>query len=188
MHNIRSSMKLLKRIGIFLLLLVALFLIAGIFVPRTMRFERQITIQRPSQEVFDYVVLLKNQAQYSKWEQIDPNMKKTYWGTDGTVGFVSAWESTNDEAGVGEQEIVRILPGKRIDYALRFKVPMETTNKTHLRVVSKGARETDVYWGFEGDTPYPLNTLAWLFNMEEMVGNDFEYGLQRLKEILEKSE
>lgn len=179
-------MKFLKRVGIFLLLLVAIFLIAGIFAPSNMKMEREITINRSKQAIFDYIVLLKNQENYSKWESIDPNMKKTYSGTDGTVGFVSAWDSKNDEAGVGEQEIVKITPGERIDYELRFKEPMEATNKAHLRLESINENQTKVYWGFEGDTPYPFNTLAWLFNMKEMIGKDFDYGLVHLKEILEK--
>jgi hypothetical protein len=36
---------------------------------------------------------------------MDPDMKKTYRGTDGTVGFVSEWESNKKDVGTGEQEI-----------------------------------------------------------------------------------
>ncbi len=47
-------------------------------------------------------------------------MKTEYRGTDGTVGFVSAWDSPVRDAGKGEQEITKIDDGKRIDYELRF--------------------------------------------------------------------
>jgi hypothetical protein len=40
---------------------------------------------------------------------MDPNMKKTYTGTDAEVGFISAWESTDKNVGVGEQEIKKII-------------------------------------------------------------------------------
>ena len=52
---------------------------------------------------------------------MDPDMKKTYRGTDGTVGFVSAWDSEKDDVGKGEQEIIKITDGERIDYELRFQ-------------------------------------------------------------------
>ncbi len=42
----------------------------------------------------------------------DPLMKKQFKGTDGTVGFLYAWDSQNNEVGKGEQEIERIKDGK----------------------------------------------------------------------------
>ena len=68
-------------------------MIAAIFVKREYSVEREVVINKPKQEVFEYVKLLKNQDNYSKWAMMDPKMKKEYTGTDGTVGFISAWDS-----------------------------------------------------------------------------------------------
>ena len=43
-------------------------------------------VNKPKQQVFDYVKLIKNQEQYSVWVMKDPNIKIVYTGTDGTVG------------------------------------------------------------------------------------------------------
>jgi hypothetical protein len=42
-------------------------------------------------------------------------MKKEYTGADGQPGFISAWASKNSEIGAGQQKIMAIQEGKRID-------------------------------------------------------------------------
>jgi len=86
-------MKIIKRILIGIGCLIALLLIVALFIKNDYSVEREITINKPRQEVFDYVKLLKNQDHYSKWVMTDPGMKKDFTGTDGTVGFVYAWDS-----------------------------------------------------------------------------------------------
>jgi hypothetical protein len=99
-------MKILKRILIILAIIIAIPLIVAIFIKKDYAVEREIVINKPKTDVFDYIKYLKNQDNYSKWNKIDPNMKKAYTGTDGTVGFISAWESKDENVGVGEQEII----------------------------------------------------------------------------------
>ena len=96
-------MKIIKKIVIALAILIAIPLIMALFIKSEYAVEREITISKPKQVVFEYVKFLKNQDNYSKWATMDPNMKKDYRGTDGTVGFVSAWESQADSVGKGEQ-------------------------------------------------------------------------------------
>ena len=115
-------------------------------------------------------------------------MKKSYKGTDGTVGFIAAWESTSDSVGVGEQEIMKLEEGKRVDTQLRFKTPFESKNNAYLITDDLGNNQTRVKWGFTGTMPYPMNLMNLFFNMDEAVGGDFETGLKNLKIVLEKTE
>src|SRR5262245_44520639 len=85
--------------------LIALVLIIALFSKKEYAVERQITIGKSRQKVFDYIRFLKNQEQYSKWVMMDPNVRRDYRGTDGTVGFVAAWDSDIKDVGKGEQEI-----------------------------------------------------------------------------------
>ncbi len=104
-------MKMVKRILIGLLSIIAVALIAALFLNKDYAVEREVEINKPKQQVFDYIKLLKNQDNFSVWAKKDPLMKKTYSGTDGTVGFISAWESDSSDVGVGEQEIKKIAEG-----------------------------------------------------------------------------
>jgi hypothetical protein len=46
-------------------------------------------------------------------------------------------------------------------------------------------RQTLVRWGFEGRFAYPMNAMLLVMDMEKMIGDDFQTGLENLKRILE---
>ena len=177
-------MKIVKKILVVIAVLVAIPLIAALFVPKEYNVERAITINKPSQEVFDYMKHLKNQDQYSKWVRMDPAMKKAFRGTDGTVGFVYAWDG-NDDAGKGEQEIKNIREGERIDVEVRFEKPFAGIAEAPIQTAALSGNQTRVTWGMKGKSTYPLNFMN-LF-MDNMLGKDIQSSLVTLKGILEKS-
>jgi hypothetical protein len=98
-------MKTLKTILVVIGFLISIPLFPAIFVKKQYTLEREITINKPKMEVFDYIKYLKNQDRFSKWATMDPAMIKTCRGTDGTVDFASAWDSKNEDVGVEEQEM-----------------------------------------------------------------------------------
>jgi len=165
--------------------LIVLFLIAALVMPKDYAVEREIVINKPRAEVFEYLKSLKNQDNWSVWMAKDPNVKKSFTGIDGTVGFTSKWEG-NDEVGKGEQEITKISEGNRIDTQLRFIEPFESTNNAYMITESAGENQTKVKWGFAGKMPYPMNGMMPFMGMEKSVGKDFADGLANLKGILEK--
>lgn len=178
----RTFIKILIGLGI----VIAIPLIAALFVKKDYAIERQIIINKPRAEVFQYIKYIKNQDHYSKWNKLDPQMKKTYTGEDGTVGFIAAWESKNENVGVGEQEILKIKDGERIDTKLRFKVPFEAQDDAYMITEDAGNNQTKVKWGFTGKFPYPLNLMRLFMNMDKQIGGDLELGLHNLKQVLEK--
>lgn len=179
-------MKILKKILIAVVAIIIIALIAALFVKKEYAVEREITINIPKQEVFEYIKYVKNQDNFSIWNQKDPNMKRDYKGTDGTVGFIYSWESKNKEVGVGEQEIVKIVEGERMDARLRFKVPFEAEDDAYFTTETVGENQTKVKWGFKGAFPYPFNLMQLFFSMDKEVGKDLEAGLAQLKVVLEK--
>ncbi|HMY84252.1 MAG: SRPBCC family protein [Saprospiraceae bacterium] len=179
-------MKNLKKIFAVIAIIIAIPLVVALFVKKDYVVEREIIINKPKAEVFEYIKFLKNQDNYSKWNMMDPDMKKTYQGTDGTVGFISAWESKKENVGAGEQEIVNMIDGERIDTKLRFKVPFESQNDAYMITEDMSNNQTKVKWGFKGAFPYPFNLMGLFMDMEKAVGGDLEVGLQNLKNLLEK--
>jgi hypothetical protein len=181
-------MKVIKKILIGLAILIAIPLTVALFVKKDYAVKREVVINQPKQQIFDYIKYLKNQENYSKWNSMDPNMKKSYKGTDGQVGFIYRWESDTDSVGVGEQEIKKIIEGERIDFELRFIKPFEATEPAFMITEAINDRQTKVVWGFSGRMDYPANLWLLFFNMEEMIGADLDAGLATLKNIMENNE
>jgi RimJ/RimL family protein N-acetyltransferase len=174
----------MKKVVYAVLGLIALVLIAALIMPKDYAVEREITVDRPIAEVYDYLESLRNQNNWSVWAKRDPNIKMEFKGTDRTVGFTYYWQG-NDEVGKGEQEITKITKGERIDTQLRFLEPFESTSDAYLITESAGENATKVKWGFNGNMPYPMNVMLPFLGIEKSVGKDFSDGLTNLKGILE---
>lgn len=176
-------MRILKILLYSILTLIAILLIAALFIKKDYKIEKEVTINKPRTDVFDYLKYLKNQDQFSYWATLDSNLQKTYTGTDGTVGFIYAWKG-NKDVGQGEQEIAGIKEGEKIDYKIRFKKPMENEMNSYISTEDAGPNATKVKWAMYGTSSYPWNIMNPF--MDKLMGGDVQYGLNKLKTVLEK--
>ena len=178
-------MKALKYIFGVVIGIIVLVLVIAALSPKDYAVEREITINKPLPEVFNYIKYLKNQDNYSLDAHMDPYMKNTFRGTDGEVGFVSAWESENEDVGKGEQEIMSIDEGNKINFELRFMEPFEATDNAYMITEAVAPTITKVKWGFYGSMDYPMNLMLLFMDMEGILGADLKEGLENLKKELE---
>jgi len=179
-------MNILLTIVLIIVALVALLLIVALFSKKSYTVTREIIIRRPKQTVFNYIRFIKNQDNYNKWSMADPGAIKTYTGTDGNAGFIYAWDSKVKNVGKGEQEIISITDGERIDLELRFVRPFEGVAFGHINTTALAEDQTKVTWSFSSSMKYPMNIMLLLMNLEGMLGRDLEVSLSNLKNILEQ--
>lgn len=179
-------MKILKYLLFLVLFVVGVALLSALFIPKTYEVRKQVYIDLPADSVFSYVSQLRNQGLYSVWAKMDPNMKAEFEGTDGTVGFRMSWDSAIDSVGAGEQEIVGIEPGKRVDYKIRFLRPFKSESDSWMSTRADASGSTEVEWGMTGSMPYPLNLFLVLMDLEGSIGRDLQNGLNNLKSIMEQ--
>jgi hypothetical protein len=165
--------------------IILLILIIALFIKKDYLITRTVSISAPSSTIFEYIQYLKNQDNYSKWNLMDPTMKKEYSGTDGTIGFVSAWESPNKNVGKGQQKITNILPGKGIELEIQFIKPFPGAAKAELNINKISDTESNVNWSLQSSMKYPSNIMLLVMNMDKMIGNDLEIGLSNLKQLME---
>ena len=165
--------------------IILLIVILALIAPKSYDVSRSIEINRAPKDVFESVRFLKSHDAWSPWSERDPNMKKTFTGTDGQVGFIAAWESDHKQVGHGEQEITGISDNNVLHTQLRFLKPFKSTSDAYVKVenVDAGSKVT---WGFTGKNKFPMSIMMLFMNMEKAVGPDFESGLAKLKGILEK--
>lgn len=183
--NKTCRMKFLLKVLFVLLSLVAIVLIVALFVDGKFSVSRTVQIQQSQATVFEYISHLDNQRKYGVWQKKDPNISIKTSGTDGTVGYISSWDSKVEDVGAGEQEITKFVNGSRMETEIRFKRPMEITSKAVIEVKIISENTSSVTWKFEGENPYPFNLLGLFVNMDKELGPDLIGGLKNLKIILE---
>ena len=176
-------MKFIKRLLLIILVVISFVLISALFIKKEYAVKREIMINQPQKNVYDYLKLLKNQNNFSTFAKKDPNMKLSYRGTDGTIGFIYAWEG-NSEVGKGEQKITR-LSDRQIDVELHFIDPFESYAPAFFLVERISDNQTKVTWAMNGKMAYPINFLRLFMNMENMIGKEYQQSLINLKQILE---
>ena len=162
--------------------IIFLALIIGLFKRKDYNIIREIHIDTPSQVVFDYVKMLKNQDNFNKWVMVEPEMKKEFKGTDGTVGFIYAWNGK--KAGAGELEIKQLVEGKSIETEIRFIRPFVAIAEVKMTTEELSENQTKITWSNKSNMKYPLNLLLPL--AEKILARDMDTSLGMLKNILEK--
>ncbi|MFM6982990.1 MAG: hypothetical protein ACKOXF_02580, partial [Chitinophagaceae bacterium] len=94
-------MKIIKILGLVLLIVVVMGLVSAAFIKKDFHFEKSIDISASRETVWQNVVLFENHDKWSQWKKIDPAMKVIISGTDGEVGAKMAWTSNHDDVGNG---------------------------------------------------------------------------------------
>ncbi|WP_018341502.1 SRPBCC family protein [Cytophaga aurantiaca] len=168
----------------FIVLFIISLLIFAATSAKVYFIESEVVIDKSKDEVFNYVVQLKNQIYYNKWMMADPNIKLTHTGVDGTVGFVTAWQSDLKDVGVGEQEIKRIDAGELIHTELRFEKPFKGVSQVYVKIESVKPDQTKVLTVFDTRTEFPMNLMIPL--IKKMLKKDMNQNAQNLKAALEK--
>ncbi|CAN5128925.1 SRPBCC family protein [soil metagenome] len=164
--------------------LVVLLLLVAAFLKKDYMVSQSAIINQPKQVVYNYVKLIKNQQNYNKWVMADPNARIAERGVDGSPGFVYAWDSDNKQVGKGEQEILKLADGERIDSEVRFEKPFKNVAQIYMttEVINEG--QTRITWAMYGKNPYPMNLMN-LF-IPGMLARDMNESLNNLKRMLER--
>lgn len=115
---------------------------------------------------------------WSPWEDLDPDLQRTYTGPASGVGAHYAWQG-NRKAGQGTMEITGSTP-ERVDIDLLFMKPFDSASKVTFELVPTGAG-TEVTWRMRGEQKGLWGVLGKVVSMDRLVGKDFEKGLARLK-------
>jgi len=164
--------------------IIVLIILLVVISPKTYNVSRSIIIDKPKEIVFPYLRMIKKQDHWSPWKKKDPNMKQTFTGTDGEVGFKASWVG-NKEVGEGSQTITAIVENQQIDTHLVFLKPWQSESNGYYTVTDASPGQTKVVWGFKGKNKFPVTIFMLFFNMDKAVGKDFEEGLKNLKKELE---
>lgn len=174
---------MLKKIVIGLLVVLVAFALVVAFQPSTFRIERSHTMRAPGYVAFNLVNGLRRWSAWSPWEGRDPSMERSYEGPEAGVGSSYSWNG-NDEVGKGRMTITESDPGKRVAIRLEFFEPWQATNTT-LFTFEPAPEGVKVSWAMEGANNFFAKAASLFMNMDELIGKDFEQGLEKLQVVAE---
>ncbi|MBF6024626.1 SRPBCC family protein [Lysobacter niastensis] len=169
-------------------LIVLAVLIAGVLVlaatrPDTFRVERSTRIHAPPDRVFALINDFHRWQAWSPYEKKDPGMKRAFSGNPNGAGAAYAWDGDRN-IGAGQMRITESVPTSRVALSLEFARPFKGHNQVEFTLQPKGGA-TEVTWAMHGPSPYIAKVMGLVFDMDEMIGEDFENGLADLKAVAE---
>lgn len=152
--------------------------------PDTFVVKRTAVIDAAPEKVEPMVSDFHRWAAWSPYEKMDPGMQRTYGGPASGVGSTYSWVG-NDKVGTGGMEITALKPAREVVFDLHFIKPFQANNVGRFTFEPQGAG-TKVTWSMEGKYPFMAKLMGLFFNMDKMVGKDFETGLANMKSAVEK--
>ncbi|MDP2411229.1 MAG: SRPBCC family protein [Pseudolabrys sp.] len=167
-----------------ILIAIGVVLILAAFKPDTFRVQRSTLIYASPEKVYPLIADFRQWTAWSPYERKDPAMKRTYSGAPSGVGAMYAWDG-NKEIGAGSMEIVQANAPANVGLKLDFSRPFEAHNNVVFSLTPQ-ADGTVVTWDMQGPSPFIGKIMHVFFNMDRMVGSDFEVGLANLKAEAEK--
>jgi uncharacterized protein YndB with AHSA1/START domain len=176
-------MAVLVTIAIVVIILVAVVLALAARRPNEFTVTRAVRIRATPDRIYPHIVDFHRWAAWSPWEKIDPAMRRSYSGAPTGTGSVYEWQG-NSKAGVGRMEITQVTPPTSVTVKLDFLKPFEAHNTVTFTLLPIGD-STDVTWTMFGPSPFMTKVMGVFFNMDKLVGTDFERGLANLKAVAE---
>ena len=177
---------LLVILGLIVLAILIIALMAS-QRPDTFRVSRSASIAAPAEKIFP---MINNMCEFDTWNPYsrkDPQMKSSYSGPPSGLGARSDFEGK--KAGTGSLEVVQATPPSEVKMRLSMTAPFKGDNSVVFTLAPQGSsmQATQATWAMEGAAPFVARFMGVIFNMDKMVGADFEAGLSNLKTKAEKS-
>lgn len=169
--------------------LIGLVVVLGAFAafvasrPSVTRVERSATVAAPADVAYALVSDFHRWGEWSPWEKLDVNQKKTYEGAASGVGAITTWKG-NDDVGEGRMTITAAQPNASVAIKLEFIEPMPSTNDTTFTFAPAG-EGTTVTWAAEFQNGFMGKAFGVFMDMDKMIGGDFEKGLATMKSVAE---
>ena len=175
---------MIKKIILAVVVLFVAVLIYAATQPDTFSVQRAVLVNAPSEKIFPLINDFHNWSAWSPWEKLDLTMKKTHSGAVSGKGAVYGWEG-NNKVGQGSMEITESTSPASVIIKLDFIKPYEGHNIAEFTLQTQG-EATNVQWLMHGPSPYMTKIMGVFFDIDSMIGKDFEAGLANLKTLAEK--
>lgn len=177
-------MRMIPKILLVLLALIAATLIYAAAEPSTFHVERSVTIKASPEKVFPLIDDLHSWPLWAPQDREDPTMKRTFAGAESGTGATSDWSGSRN-SGKGRMSITESIPAKSVTIAVDWERPFRVRNINEFRLEPDGLN-TRVSWSMTGPNLFVMKLMSVFTSMNRMIGQHFEHGLDNLKTAAEQ--
>jgi hypothetical protein len=172
---------MLKKILLGLAAVVLVFIIVVALQPADFKIERSEVVAAAPEIVHAKVNDFTVWKDWSPWVKLDPEAKLTFSNNPVGVGATYGWDG--DKSGAGLMILTASSP-EAIAIDLNFTKPFKAENKVVFSFASIHGG-TQITWTMTGKNGFMGKAFGLFFDMDEMVGGDFEKGLKDIKRLSE---
>lgn len=152
--------------------------------PDEFRVERSAVINAAPEKVFSVLSDFHRSPEWSAFEKLDPNVKRSFSGPESGKGARYSWVG-NADAGEGYMEVTDLDPPSKLLLRLHFDKPMEG-DSTVAYFLEPQDSATKMTWSMYGPNTFMSKVMQVFMNCDSMMGKFMEQGLANLKAICEK--
>lgn len=175
---------MIKTIALLLVLAIGALLLYAASRPKVMAVQRSALIQAPAEKIHPLINDLHRFNTWNPYEKKDPAIKGSYRGPASGPGAGYDFEG-NKDVGKGSIQITGAVVPASVTMELHMIEPMEGRNTIAFTLAPRG-EATEVTWAMHGPSPFIARLAGVFFDMDRMIGRDFEAGLANLKSVAEK--
>lgn len=144
---------------------------------------RSISVEAPPEVVFGMVNDLREWVLWSPWDSLDPDMEKRFEGPSSGVGAIYAWAG-DEQVGKGTMTVIESRPPEEVSFRLEFVEPWVSVSNSGFTIRREGS-SSFVTWTMLGRHHFVGKAMSLFMDPDEMIGPDFERGLEALRDRAE---
>lgn len=171
-----------KILGALAVVIVAVLAFAATR-PDSFTVQRSALVKAPPAKLYPLISDLKAFNTWNPFLAAEPSAKLTYTGATSGKGAAYTWQG--EKSGAGRMELIDAQEGSKVTYKLDFSQPLEAHNVVEFKLAPQGD-STQVTWAMSGPMPFISKVMTLFFDMDKMVGGEFDKGLASLKALAEK--
>lgn len=175
---------MILKIVVAIVVVLAAMLLIAVTKPNSFRIQRSLVIQAPPEKIFALINDFHNWPQWAPQDREDAAMKRAFSGAESGVGAQSDWSGTG-QTGAGHMAITHSMPSTSITVDVDWRRPFAVRNINEFTLEPDGA-STRVTWSMHGPNLYMMKLMSVFTNMDRMMGQHFESGLENLKQAAER--
>ena len=175
-------MKILKKILLWLLIVIVAVSLLAQLIPAQWKVSRSIVINTQTESIYPWLVDVRNWKEWNSFSINDPDIAHSYPGTTLGVGAQDVWKSK--KFGDGNATITSADPSTGVGFDLRFARMPDQASPGAFEFVSVEGGTQVVYWVSGKHGRNPVHRIFGLF-MGGFLGKFFDESLANIKKLAE---